>query len=81
MDQQLRQSGRETSERLQRKIAYGFVNRINTFKGFEKNPEERGRLKQIKAEHKNLLRAHYGESYTKRILNIPQFVYQIVNDN
>lgn len=68
---------RFTSERLQRRIAYTFANRINTFAGFFKTSEEREELKRIKSEHKKQLKDYYRDSYHPKIMNLPQFRYEI----
>jgi hypothetical protein len=78
MNQELRKnSGRETSERLQRRITYGLVNRVNTFLKYKKTSEEKEQAKKTKSAHKNALKAYYKEDYNSRILNLPDFTYQI----
>jgi hypothetical protein len=79
--QELSESARRriSSERLQRKNAYTFANRINTFKKFEKTPEEKQKLKEVQAQHRRLLKECYGQEYNKnKIHNLPQYRYEIV---
>jgi hypothetical protein len=80
MEDQLRVRTRETSERLQRRIAYSFVNRTNTFLKFQKSSEERQLLKRTQSEHKKALKMHYKDAYSPKIMNLPQFNYQITAD-
>lgn len=78
MDQTVRaHHGRETSERLQRRLIYAFVNRVNIFKSYYKTPEEKLKLKRTKTEHKKALKQHYGSGYNRKIMNLPQFTYEI----
>lgn len=80
MDQELRHSGRETSERLQRRLIYQMVNRVNTFLKYKKTSEEKERTKKVISEHKKALKAHYGGNYNRKIMNLPDFAYQITHE-
>ena len=79
MDQPIRQTRkRESSEGLRRRIAYSFANKVNTFRKFEKTPEEKKELRKVQSEHKNALKAHYGADFNRnKTFNLPQFKYEI----
>jgi hypothetical protein len=76
MDQRPR-FGRMTSEKLNRKNARHFADKVNTFARYAKTPEEKLELKKVRTEHKNSLKVHYGSAYHSRIHNLPDNQYQI----
>ncbi len=69
--------GRMTSEKLNRKTARHFADKVNTFAQYAKSPEEKAELKKVRAEHKKTLKTHYGGSYHTRIHNLPDNMYRI----
>jgi hypothetical protein len=73
--------GRETSERLQRRLAYNLVNKTNICIKYQKTSEEKEALKRVRSQHKKDLKAAYGEKYTRRVMNLPDHMYRITMGN
>lgn len=68
---------KESSEEHSRRVAYSIANKTNSFLAYQKTTEEKEHLKRIKAAHKTELKSYYKENLTRKILNLPELIYQI----
>ena len=68
---------RQTSEHSHIRETHHFADKINMFSAYRKTSQEKEALKAAQAHHKKILKTYYGQKYQKKILNLPDVVYEI----